>query len=74
MVKCGVEHADDFTALVVHNTLLLLVVEGGDSETALVVLVVLKVDASQMSKAFVERIGSCVFAWYIFVWFGKSPS
>lgn len=74
MVKGMIEHADDFTAFVVHDTLLLLVVESWDCETTIVILVVLKVDLPEVSEAFVKRIWSRVFAWNIFIGLREPPS
>jgi len=74
VVELSVKHANDLTRLVADNGVLLGVVEGRDRESALVVLVHVKVDITQMSKALVNRIGLDVLAGLVVLGSGESPS
>lgn len=74
MVELGVEHANDLAGLVAHDGLLLGIVKSGDSESALVVLVHVKVDIAQVGKALVDGVWLDVLAGLVVFGGGKSPS
>lgn len=74
MVERVVQHSDNLATLVVDDTLLLLVIKCGHSETTLVVLVVLEVDITKVGVTFVQRIGSGVLSRNVLIRLCESPS
>lgn len=74
IVKHMVEHANDLTALIVDDAFLNLVVQSGDSETALVVWILLEVDVAEMCVGLVERVRSDVLARELLVARCKAPA
>lgn len=74
MVELSVEHANDLAGLVADNGLLLGIVESRNSESALVVLVHVKVDIAQVGEALVDGVGLNVLAGLVVFGSGKPPS
>jgi len=74
LVKTMIEHSDDLGGLVVHNTLLLLVVQSRHREAATIVLVVLEVDLADVSVLWMYRIGLSVRTRHLLVLCGESPA
>jgi hypothetical protein len=74
VVELGVEHANDLAGLVADDSLLLRVVQGGDGESALVVLVDVKVDIAQVREALVNGVRLNVLARLVVLGSGESPS
>lgn len=56
------QHAQDLAALVVHDPLLLLVVQDGDSEASLVVGLGLEVDLAQVGEVVMDRVRDDILA------------
>lgn len=56
VVKGVVEHANNLTTLIVDNLVLLLVIESGDCETALVIWIDGEVNVAQMRETLVEGV------------------
>lgn len=63
----GAEHAQDLAALVVDNSLLLLIVQDGDGEAALKVFFGLEVDVAKVCEALVERVWNDVLTFVVVV-------
>lgn len=69
------QHAQNLTALIVHNALLLLVVQHGDSKTSLVVGFGLEVYLAQVSEVIVDRVWDDILAVDIlFICSRKAPA
>lgn len=56
VVECGVEHADDFAALVADDFVGFLVVQRGDGEASAVVGILLEVDVPEVGEVLVQRV------------------
>lgn len=74
VVELSVEHANDLAGLVADDGLLLGIVKGRDSESALVVLVHIKVDIAQVGEALVDGVRLDVLARLIVLRSGESPA
>ena len=74
VVEFCVEHANDLAGLVADNGLLLGVVKSGNREPALVVLVHVKVDITQVSETLVNGVGLDVLAGLVVLSSGESPA
>ena len=69
-----VEHPDDFTTFIVHNSVRSLVIESWDSKTASVVWILLKVNVAKMREALVNRIRRDTFARNVLVRGCETPA
>jgi len=74
VVELSVEHADDLAGFVADNGILLGVVEGGNRESAFVVLVHVEVDVAEVREALVDGVWLDVLARLVVFGGGESPA
>lgn len=69
-----IEHANDFSRLIAHDLILLLVVESRYCETAIVVRFHIEVDVAQVCKVLMKRVGCHIVTSNILAFLRKAPA